>query len=272
MIDPLEEEKPTASLDRSGGAPSSSWPSTFGIGRPAGRFDRTRWTQVARAVDGDGTVAKEALAELCERYWYPLYAWLRCAGQNREDAQDLIQGFFARLLERGWLADADPDKGKLRTFLLTALKRHVQGEWRKANAQKRPKAAQALELNYDDGEERYLETAAENESPDKHYERQWAINLLGRVTEALRAEYAERGIANRYDVLKEALQWNYNATPYSEMGQQLGLTENAVKQAVSRMRRQYRRLLVEELQSTLDTDDPGVVERELGYLAAVFGS
>jgi RNA polymerase sigma factor (sigma-70 family) len=254
------------------GSSATRWASTFGIGHGGedGRFPPSHQSLIAHAADPEAPGSAAALAELCRRYWYPLYAWLRHSGKKRELAKDLTQGFFARLLEKEWLADFDPDKGKFRTFLLVALNRYAGGEWRRDHAKKRGGGIQHVSLNFDDGEERYLNTAAENETPDKHYEKQWAINLLGRVTEALREEYTRRGMGHHYEVLKDALQWNSQSAPYAELGQELGLDANAVKQAVLRMRRQYRRLLTEEIQSTLETDDPQIVQEELASLIAVF--
>jgi hypothetical protein len=126
-----EETKVVMGQDRSVDGDSLSattrWGNTFGFGGK-GNFDQTQWTLVRNASGDDGSKSADALAELCRRYWYPLYAWLRRSGRNREDAQDLTQSFFEKLLEKNWMADVDRDKGKLRTFLLTALKRHVAGE------------------------------------------------------------------------------------------------------------------------------------------------
>ena len=256
-------------LDGDSLSATNRWGNTFGIGRK-GNFDQTQWTLVSNACDDDGSISTGALAELCRRYWYPLYAWLRRSGRNRDDSQDLTQSFFEQLLEKKWIADVDRDKGKLRTFLLTALKRHAAGEWKKEHAVKRGGDLPHLELGYDDGEERYLETAAEDEAPDKHFEKQWAITLLGRVTDALRADFIQRGMEKRYEILKDALQWNGHSARYADLGKRLGLSENAVKQAVSRMRRQYRTLLTRELQSTLETEDAATIEEELGHLASAF--
>lgn len=274
---PCEQNSATASqLDACGtpdsGSTSTRWPSTFGIAQGGdARFPPTQQRLVARAADaGGGRDSEQALAELCGRYWYPLYAWLRRGGKDRVSAEDLTQGFFARLLEKGWLANFDHDKGTFRTFMLTALKRYARGEWTREHSKKRGGGLPHLSLNFDDGEERYLNTAAENQTPDMLYERQWAISLLGRVTLALRYDYARRGMQQRYEVLKDALQWNSQSSPYAELGQELGLDPNAVKQAVLRMRRQYRRLLTEEIQSTVKTEDPQVVEAELADLIAAF--
>jgi RNA polymerase sigma factor (sigma-70 family) len=249
--------------------PASRWEDTFGI-RGNAQFANTRWTIVVRAQEGTELEVAEAMSQLCRSYWYPLYAYVRRSGRRREEAEDLTQEFFARyLLEKDILASAAREKGKLRTFLLTVMKRFLIKDWQRAHAEKRGGGREHVPINFDEGEDRYGHEPADNTTPDELYEKQWATTLLGRVMDSLRLEYASRGAEDRFDALKDALWWNANESSYSKLGETLELSENAVKQAVSRLRKQYRKQLKEEIRSTLDTEDEEAVDTELSYLIAV---
>lgn len=256
--------KSTGDLHRS----TVRWNDTFGL-RGDARFRDTRWSLVAMARSGTDSEMAEAMGELCRGYWYPLYAYVRRSGKSREEAEDLTQEFFSRyLLEQGLLAKADQDKGKLRTFLLTVMKRFLIKDWQKGRAEKRGGGREHLSIDFEEGEERYGHEPVDRSTPDEVYEKQWAVTLLGRVMESLRRDYVSRGMEKRYEVLQEALWWNSADASYAELGQQLEMKENAVKQAVSRMRKQYRRMLKDEIRSTLDLpeEDEEAVDSELRYL------
>ena len=248
---------------------ATRWEDTLGI-RGNARFQSTRWTQVLRAQAGTPEEAAEAMDQICRNYWYPLYAWVRRSGYSREEAEDLTQEFFARyLLENDVLSAARQEKGKLRTFLLTVMKRFLINEWKRQSAAKRGGGREHIPINFDEGEDRYGHEPADHATPDEIFERQWATTLLARVFEALRVDFAERGQAAKYEALKEALWWNTSESSYASIGQKLGMKENAVKQAVSRLRRQYRQFLKEEIRSTLDDPDEDAVNAELADLIGV---
>jgi len=243
----------------------SQWQDTFGA-RGDARFSPTRWTLIAQIQEEDPVGVAEAMDQLCRSYWYPLYAYVRRSGVSREEAEDLTQEFFTRLIEKNTLAFADREKGKLRTFLLTVMKRFLINEWKQSTAKKRGGGRQHLSINFDEGEDRYCHEPVEHTTPEDLYEKQWATTVLGRVMETLRLDYAGREMSDRYEVLKEALWWNSNESSYAILGEKLGMKKNAVKQAVFRLRKQYRTKLREEICGTLDTDDEAAVKEELQYL------
>ena len=252
-------------------APEHRWEDTLGL-RGQGNFNTTRWSLVIRAGSDDQGEASEAMALICRDYWYPLYAYVRRSGRSREEAEDLTQEFFARLLERDIIGQARSERGKLRTFLLTVMKRFMINEWKRATAAKRGGGLEAVPINFDEGEERYGHEPVDNTTPDEIYERQWATTLLGRVMEVLRRDYASRGMDERFGLLKEALWWNAKEASYAELGEKIGMKENAVKQAVSRLRKQYRRELKDEIKRTLETEDEELVAAELRHLVAALRS
>lgn len=261
-------DDPMASATRAAG-PAARWSDTLGI-RGDARFPSTRWTIVMRVKAGSETVAAEAVSQLCKNYWYPLYAYVRRSGYGRESAEDLTQDFFARLVEQEILGRAQPEKGKLRTFLLTVMKRFLLNDRARSSARKRGGGNETVPINFDEGEDRYgHEPADQGQSPDELYEKQWAATLLARVMDALRRDYRSRGMESRYDLLKEALWWNSNETSYAALADQLDMTGNAVKQAVLRLRQQYRKRLSDEIRITLDTDDESAVNEELRHLVEV---
>lgn len=216
-----------------------------------GVFATTQWTVVLAAGDGDSPQAHLALEELCRTYWYPLYAYVRRQGHSREDAEDLTQGFFARLLEKNYLEGITSDGGKFRSFLLVALKRFLANEWDRANRQKRGGGVQAFSLDWEDAESRYQVTPADQLSPDKLYDRAWAVVVLERVITRLRDEAVAEGKAGMYEQLKTFLMVGGSEIPYAEAAAKLNLTEGAVRVAVHRFRKRYRELLREEIAQTL---------------------
>jgi RNA polymerase sigma factor (sigma-70 family) len=220
---------------------------------------------VVRAASGGD--AEEALANLCRTYWYPLYAYARRRGNSAEDAQDLTQEFFARLLARNWINDADPAKGRFRSFLLSAMKHFLADEWDRALAQKRGCGVSTVPLQLDTAETRYGQEPADNTTPERIFERRWALTLLDKVLQQLRAEYESEGKADLFNLLNPCLVGERTAQPYAELAQALGVSEGTVKAAVHRLRQRYRALLRHQIAQTLA--EPGEVDDELRYLFAV---
>jgi RNA polymerase sigma-70 factor (ECF subfamily) len=232
-----------------------------------GAFVTTHWSVVLAARRSDTTRAQTALARLCKAYWYPLYAYVRRRGHEAHDAQDLTQEFFARLLEQNWLAQADRERGRFRTFLLAALSHFLANEWDKARAKKRGGAVQIVPLQLDSAEMRYGQEPADPVTPEQCFERRWALALLDEVLNRLREEHMAAGTAEMFDALKPCLVGDRQAQPYAALATQLGVTEGAVKVAVHRLRQRYRQLLRKEIANTVAM--PEEVNDEMHHLFAV---
>jgi RNA polymerase sigma-70 factor (ECF subfamily) len=223
---------------------------------------------VIRAGHGDVGEADPALNELCQVYWYPLYAFARRQGYGANEAEDLTQGFFARLLERNFVARAEPDKGRFRSFLLTVFKRFLADEWNREHAQKRGGFQPVVALDAGLAESRFGGEPSQGEPPDVLYERQWALTLLEQVMGRLRQEYIESGRAGLFERLEACLARDETALPYADIARELGLSEAAVKMAMQRLRARYRAILREEIAKTVAS--PHEVEAELRDLFAIF--
>jgi RNA polymerase sigma factor (sigma-70 family) len=231
-----------------------------------GLFATTHWSVVLTAGRHALPQAIEALEKLCRTYWYPLYTYVRRRGHDAQDAQDLTQEFFCRLLQRNYLAQADPHKGKFRSFLLVAVNHLLANEWDRAKTIKR--GGQVTFLSLDDAaEQRYLEEPATDLSPERIYEQSWAVALLGKVLARLREECAASGKANQFDDLKRFLTGEKPSVSYAKLAATLDTTEAALKMAVQRLRRRYGELLREEIAHTVA--DPEQVEDELRHLCEV---
>lgn len=235
---------------------------------PADYFATTHWTVVLQAGARSTPESESALEQLCRSYWYPLYAYARRHGHSKEDAEDLTQGFFARFLKRNYLEGLSSEKGRFRAFLLTALKRYMANEFDYANRKKRGGGVAPLSLDWQDAENRYLIEPADHLSPDKLYDRAWALTLLERVIGQLREECVREGKAELFERLKPFLMIGKSAIPYPEAAADLKLSEGAVRLAVHRLRRRYRELLRQEIAQTLS--NPEQVEEELGALFSAF--
>jgi len=232
-------------------------------GRPD--FPTTRWTLVVAAAGPERKDAQAALASLCEGYWYPLYAYVRRRGYPPEQAQDLTQEFFTRVLEGRYLDRADPEKGRFRAFLLTSLKFFLADAADRNRAQKRGGGA-VLSLEISSGEERYQRETGHNETPERIFERRWALSLLDRVMDRLREEFVQHGRAQHFERLKVFL-LEQGETPYAELGRELDRSEGAVKVAIHRLRKRYRELFRQEIAETVA--DSAEIEGELRFLAGV---
>jgi len=237
---------------------------------PAGCFVTTHWSVVLTAGGNDTTRARAALEQLCRNYWHPLYTYVRGTGHSREEAEDLTQEFFARLLAQNSVARADPARGRFRSFLLASLKNFLANEWEKARARKRGGGAQLLPLEFDTAETRYAQPIAPGDTPDRAYDRQWALSLLDVVLGRLRREYRDAGREDMFVGLKDTLSGGRSEIPYRELGARLGLSEGAVKVAAHRLRQRYRELLREEIANTVA--GPEEVEEELKHLFLALGT
>lgn len=244
---------------------TSRMSSTERGGSPA--FSTTRWSVVVRAGSRDTPDSKEALARLCQTYWYPLYTYVRRRGHSPEDAQDFTQDFLARLLEKNWVGSADKTRGRFRTFLLSAMKHFLTDEWDKARAQKRGGGVHPVALEFETAETRYIREPADNVTPEREFELRWALTLLEEVLNRLRAEYGQEGKSDLFAALHPCLVGERTAQPYAELAIALGTTEGTVKSAVHRLRQRYRQLLRDEIANTVDGSEE--VEEELRYLFAV---
>jgi len=251
-------------------APSSAPLPPAGSGGRSARFATTHWSLVVAASRGDAERGREPLARLCQSYWFPLYAYVRRRGHSPEDSQDLTQAFFARLLEKNWVADADRSKGRFRTFLLAAMKHFLADEWDRAAAQKRGGGAVVLPLSFDTAEARYVKEPADPETPERIYERRWAVTLLDEVLNRLRADYEEEGKGPLFAALHPCLVGERTAQPYAQLAESLGSSEPAIKSAVHRLRQRYRQRLREEVAGTVGSAED--VEDELRHLFAALTS
>lgn len=236
-----------------------------GKNTPQGQFPQTRWSVLLAARDEeDSGRAAAALDDLCRSYWFPIYFYVRRRGYSAEDAEDLTQGYFAALIEKDYLSDADRERGKLRSFLLVTLKHYISDEWSKASALKRGGGRPVISIDAAEAEERYSLEPVDELAPDLLFERRWALTLLENVVETLRGEYVKSGQESVFDGLKRFLSWNSGAAAYREVAAELGMKENAVRVAIFRMRRRYGDLLREQVADTVTT--PQEVPAELDYL------
>ena len=208
------------------------------------------------------SAADVALESLCKRYWFPLYAFVRRRVATVEEAQDLTQEFFARLLEKEMLASASPERGKFRSFLLTAMKNFLANEWDRAQTQKRGGGHKQLSLNWAEGESRLGLEPAHELTPERLFERQWALTLLDHVVSRLQAEFVGQGQERQFELLKGALTGKRSS--YADIAVELAMTEEAARQAAHRLRKRYRVLLRDEILQTVA--DPSEVDEEIRRL------
>jgi RNA polymerase sigma factor (sigma-70 family) len=232
----------------------------------AGCFATTLWTVVLDCKEGTGSQAREAMAQLCRTYWYPLYAYVRRSGVSEHDAQDLTQEFFARFIGKHYLKSVHQEKGKFRSFLLASLKHFLADEWDRGRALKRGGGAKMISLDDDTAETRYRLEPAYELSAEKIYERRWALILLEQVLSRLEAEFVRDGKAALFNELQVFLQSGRGDGSYREVGERLNMSEGAIKVAVHRMRGRYRELLRAESQQTVAT--PEEIDGELRHLLA----
>jgi RNA polymerase sigma factor (sigma-70 family) len=229
-------------------------------------FTTTHWSVVLEA-QGESPAAQEALEKLCRTYWRPIFAFLRRQGIGPEEAEDITQGFFAQLLERRKFSAIRKEKGRLRSFLLGALKYFLADEQRRAMAIKRGKGQRLIPLEELRADERIDMEPSDPMTAEMIYERRWALTVLARVLSRLKDEYVGAGNAALFDSFKELLPDEPGSPSQAEIATQLGMTENAIRQAFYRFRQRYQSVLREEIANTVAT--PGDIEDELRHLIAV---
>ena len=233
-----------------------------------GHFRTTRWSVVLAAGRADSPSARDALETLCRSYWFPLYGYARRHAADRDAAHDLVQGFFARLLEKRDLADADRERGRFRAFLLTALKNYMANERDRAGAAKRGGGRVVLSLDVESAEGR-LSIEEDAAAPDAQFDRHWALVVMERVLESVREEYVRANRGELFERLTPCLTGDGDV-PYRDLAQELEMTEAAFKVAVHRARKRFRECLRREVAETLS--DPGEIEAELRDLVAALAS
>jgi len=235
-----------------------------------GHFATTHWSIVLKAADPAAPGSAEALQTLCATYWYPLYAFVRRQGHSADEAEDLTQAFFARVLEKHYLADVGPEKGKFRSFLLVCIKRFLANEWDRKTAQKRGGGKKLISIDLGDAEERYRLEPSHEVTAEKIFERRWALLVLERALAKLADEMKSLGKSRLFDALKVYLAAEATAPPHAQTAKALGMSEGAVKVAVHRLRERYRAILRQEIAGTLD--DPARVEEEIACLFAALSA
>lgn len=231
-------------------------------------FATTHWSLVVSAGRKSAAEGGKALAALCLAYWYPLYAFVRRRGYNADDAQDLTQEFFLQLLERDSIQVADPQRGKFRSFLLSSLQNFLANEWRQMQTLKRGGGTKTVSYDLAAGEDRYGREPADLLTPERLFERRWALTLLDAALTRLREEFVAAGKQEQFEQLKEFL-GGESGTPYADAAARLGMTEGAVKVAVHRLRRRCRELLREAIAETVA--GPEEVDAELQELFLALG-
>jgi RNA polymerase sigma factor (sigma-70 family) len=235
-----------------------------------GLFPQTHWSLVLAASRRGSPESDAALEAICRAYWHHLYSYARHCGHPPHDAQDLTQEFFAQLLGKHWLDTADREKGRLRTFLIVALKNFMHKQWRRESAQKRGGGLAHAPVDTKFAESRYAVDATAVQDPDEVFDRQWALTLLDLTLKRLQAEFATAGRAGDFEVLKPTLMAGHGAIDYAAVAQQLGANAGAARVAVHRMRRRFREVYREEIAKTLA--EGADVDGELRHLAAALAA
>jgi RNA polymerase sigma-70 factor (ECF subfamily) len=231
-------------------------------------FATTRWSLVAAARDPAAPESRQALADLCAAYWYPVYAYVRRRGHDHHQAQDLTQAFFARLLEKNDLADADRTRGRFRSFLLTACQHFLANQYDHAKAKKRGGGRSHVALDFSDADQRYSHEPAHDDTPERLFDRRWALDLLDRALSELRSEYGDSGRGKLFEALKGTLTGGAEEA-YADLAERLAMTEGAVKVAVHRLRQRYRDRLRAAIAETVEK--PEDVDGEVRDLFAALG-
>lgn len=227
-------------------------------------FPTTHWSVVLDAGHHSSPDAPTALERLCRAYWYPLYAYLRRCGHSEQDAQDLVQSFFASLIERNWVDAADPAKGRFRSFLLICLKRFVSTRKQRENAQKRGGMNVVISLDDEDAARRYAMERVEDLAPEMVFDRRWALTLLEKAWDELRVECEATGKRALFDQLRSVQADETQQASQGELAIRLGMSESALKSALFRLRSRYREILRQEVAHTVD--DPADLDDEIRYL------
>lgn len=241
-----------------------------GVDKELADFQTTHWSMVLRAGCRSTVESRDAMAQLCQTYWWPLYAYVRRHVQDQHQAQDLTQAFFAKVLEKDYFDAADPSRGRFRAFLLTALKRFMANQWDKEVARKRGAGIPTLSLDFEDGERHYSREPVDTLTANQVFLRNWAHTLLDRVFEQLRSEFDSEGKTEQFNALKAFITPLHDKVKTADVADRLGMTESAVRVAAHRLRKRYRKLLREEISQTVA--GPEEVEDEIRSLFAAFAN
>lgn len=245
-------------------------PETSATSAPGDVFATTHWTVVLAAGKRHTPQSDHALEELCRSYWFPLYAYVRRCGHTKEDAEDSVQAFFARFLAKNYLEGLSAERGRFRAFLLASLKHFLVNEWKHSNRQKRGGDAEHLSLDWQTADTQFQIASTAEPSPDKAFDREWALALLAKVIERLRIECEADGKARQFAALKVFLTAGKGALSHAEAAKSLDMDETAVRVAVHRLRKRYRALLRDEIVQTLS--DPASVDEEMQTLFGAFSN
>ncbi len=238
-------------------------------GDGSAQFPNTHWSIVLHAGDLTSPRRAQAMEALCRTYWFPLYAYVRRRGHPEEEAKDLTQGFFLRLLEKNYFGDADARRGRFRTFLLTSLGHYLANEWDRARAQKRGGANVLLSLDELDPEGRYRHEPADASTPEKAFERRWAEAMLEAVFSRLRGEFDEPTRGRRFEDVKPYLLGAEAGVSYAEAAARLGISETGARSVVHRLRKRFRELVREEIAQTVSHPDD--IDDEIRHLFQALG-
>jgi RNA polymerase sigma factor (sigma-70 family) len=234
------------------------------------QFPSTRWSTILKAGSTENPDSHDALSRLCERYWYPLYAYVRRRGYPFQKAQDLTQDFFAVLLEKNYLKDVQRERGKFRSFLLASLNHFLANDWDRSNAQKRGGGKVMFLSDLSSAENRYQLEPAHDLTPQHIFEKCWALALLDQTFRRLEEDMAKQGNQQHFGTLKPYLIPQSENSSYKDIAKVLNMTEGAVKVAVFRLRKRFRELLCEEIADTID--NPHELEDEIRYFINILSS
>lgn len=232
-------------------------------------FETTRWSVVVSAANDDSAASCVAIEQLCKIYWFPLYAFIRRRGHNETEAEDLVQAFFVRVIEKGVFAAADRDRGRFRTFLLSSLENFLSNEHAKAVALRRGGGRKAISLDLRNAEGQLVHWIADETGPEDEFHRQWAITVLNQVMDSVEKEYERDGKSILFKALRPYLTIDSQQQPYSDVAESLGMSLSNVKVAVHRLRRRYRKQLELEIASTVQS--PEQIEDEIQQLFHALG-
>ena len=233
-------------------------------------FATTHWSLVLDAGRRSAPEAEAALEMLCRAYWFPLYAFARRRGYSPDDAADLTQEFFSRLIEKSFLESADPERGRFRTFLLTIFQRFLAKEFDRSQAIKRGGGLTQFPIDFEDGETRYADSLTDEQTPERIFERQWALTMLQRVVDQLRTEYLSKGKIELFEQCRSFLVGSTATIASAETASKLNMTEGALRVAIHRLRERYRELLRSEVAGTI-ADETTIDDELLQLRRAIQG-